>query len=363
MQNVFILIGFLTCLAISLLIIPSISRIARKKEFFGRQRDGSEKKIPTLGGLALFAGLIISLNLYADVSAFPLLPYITAGSVILFFIGLKDDILIIAPWWKLLGQLLAALIITVFGGLRIVDPGRFVGLEGSGAGAEVLLSVLLILVLINSLNLIDGIDGLASGIGILACAVFGLIFYKAGLQAWFLVAASLCGGLAGFTWYNVFGRKMKIYMGDTGSLLLGFILAVMVIRFFNIPQPRLLEIRIQAPIAFAFAVLIVPLFDVLRIVVLRLLRGRSPLRPGRLHIHYRLVDAGLTHLRASGLLLGLNLIMIILAIGFGKLGEIPAVLILAFPAAVLSIVADERLKRKKKLTGKSRNEVPGSGTL
>ncbi len=347
MQDSTLLAGFITSMAISLVAIPSIVKVARSKKLYSTAREGGPTGIPTLGGLAIFAAVIVSLNLFADRSILPELHYLTAGAVILFFIGLKDDILLIAPWWKLLGQVLVALLITVPCGLRIHAPGAQLGIHLEGEAWEILITVLAMVVVINSINLIDGIDGLAAGIGMLASLMFGMVFYHSGPQAWVLLPAALFGGLAGFSWYNVFSRRKKIHMGDTGSLLLGFLLALMLIHFLNLEQTDILAWKIHTPLAFAVAVLIVPLFDTLRIVVVRILKGRSPLRPDRHHIHYRLVDAGLTHIQATGLLLLVNLAMVFIALGLQGFGEIPVLVLLITLSTLFSLIPGWLIRRRK----------------
>lgn len=351
MLNLTTLAGFFTALAISLLTIPSIVKIARKRGLYGirREKGPDTGKIPVLGGMAIFAALIISLNLYSDAAEFPALPFLTTGTVVLFFIGLKDDILTIAPWWKLSAQLLVALVVSGPGGIRIMDPGQFIGLGTSGEVVEISLTVLFIIILINAYNLIDGIDGLAAAIGILGSLVFGVVFYRAGLQEWFLAALIYCGSLAGFARYNLMGRKNKIYLGDSGSLFLGFILAVMAVRFLNIEGGGIGDLQIRSPLAFMMAVLIVPLFDIFRIVVVRIFQGRSPLRPDRQHIHYRLVDAGLSHAGATGILVLANGLMITVVLVFQGFGEIPVILILLALCVAGSVLPGYYIRKRKRL--------------
>ncbi|HEC44062.1 MAG TPA: undecaprenyl/decaprenyl-phosphate alpha-N-acetylglucosaminyl 1-phosphate transferase [Bacteroides sp.] len=351
MQNGILLGGFLSALAISLLAIPSIIKVAISKGLYGVQRDkGSRgRKVPTLGGLAIFAGVLIPLSLLADFSELPVLPYLIAGALLLFFIGLKDDILIIAPWWKLLGQFLVALVVCMPGRLRIMNPGGLMGLGPGNEAFSILITVLGIVAVINSYNLIDGIDGLAAGIGLLASAVFGIVFYLAELQVWTLMAVIFSGSLAGFAWYNVFSPTKKIYMGDTGSLLLGFLMSLMAVRILNIEEINFLNLQVKIPLAFVLAVLIVPLFDLLRIIIIRIFQRRSPLSPDRNHIHYRLVDAGLSHLQSTGVLLGVNLVIIALVLFIQGAGEIPAILLLLAAATILSLLPGIYIRKKNKL--------------
>ncbi len=351
MQDISLFAGLITSLAISLIAIPSIVKVAIGKGLYGIDRKNREKgkKVPTLGGLAIFAGVMVSLNLFADVSVFPELPYITAAAIGLFFIGLKDDILVTAPWWKLLGQILVALVICIPGKLIIPDTGSLIGLYPSGKTVEILITVFVIITIMNSYNLIDGIDGLAAGIGILSSLILGITFWRAGLQSWALMSAAITGSLAGFAWYNVISRRRKIYMGDTGSLLIGFLLSIMAVRFLNIDKPQGLFMQIQTPLALVISVFFIPLFDTMRIIIIRILKGHSPLRPDRMHIHYHLVDMGLTHIQATGILVGINLVIIIIVVVFQELGERVLLGILLLTATLLSLLPGVGRKRNKSL--------------
>jgi UDP-N-acetylmuramyl pentapeptide phosphotransferase/UDP-N-acetylglucosamine-1-phosphate transferase len=348
-----ILIGFLTSLAISFFAIPSIVKVARNKGLYGIPRDGKPKKTPTLGGLAIFAGILIPFNFFIGRENLPVLPFLTAGSIIFFFIGIKDDILVIAPWWKLLGQLIVALGIVMAGQLQLSEPARIIGIDHGGIILNSIFSLLVIVYIINAFNLIDGIDGLAAGIGMLSSLLFGIVFYQTGEQAWSLLAATVFGSLAGFSWYNVFSRKKRILMGDTGSLIIGFLIALMAVRLTGLDTGTpgtALQAVLQNPYAFVFAALCIPLVDLLRVVLIRMIRGRSPLRPDRKHIHYRLIDTGLTHLQSTAILLGMNLTMILL---FFVLKEIAAIWFMLMILVLLGLVftIPERILRKQNKSG------------
>jgi UDP-N-acetylmuramyl pentapeptide phosphotransferase/UDP-N-acetylglucosamine-1-phosphate transferase len=209
------------------------------------------------------------------------------------------------------------------------------------------ITILIVITVINGYNLVDGIDGLAAGIGLLASLVFGMVFHRAGLQNWTLFCAVVFGSVAGFTWYNVFSRGRKIYMGDTGTLTIGFILAVMVLRYLNLNSPAFFGSVIQTPVAFILSLLIVPVFDVFRIIILRILQGRSPFRPDRQHIHHRLVDTGLNHLQATGILLAVTLGMLGLTILLQGLREAILIVILIGMAALLSFLPGYLHKKKE----------------
>ncbi len=323
MQFASLIFGFLTSLGISIMAIPSIVTVARNKKLFDKPqgRKPRRKEVPTLGGLAIFAGTIISLTLFSDVSQFPELPYIIAGSVILFFIGIKDDILIIAPWWKLSGQVLAAMIISIMAGLQITSLNMFSLMGESEHILAILITVLVIVFIINSFNLIDGIDGLASGIGICSSQVLGWIFIQSGLVYYALLSFIFCGSLLGFFYYNVFSRKKKILMGDTGSLMVGFISSILVIKFIGLEEPSLAGVLISSPQSLALAIFIIPVADMIKVVMTRISLRKSPLKPDRLHIHYRLIDLGLNHVQATIVLLLINAVMVSGVLVMQNLGE------------------------------------------
>lgn len=349
MQFGSIIFGFITSLAISILSIPSIVTVARTKKLFDKPqgRKPRRKEVPTLGGLAIFAGTIISLTLFSDVFQFPELPYIIAGSVILFFIGIKDDILIIAPWWKLSGQVLAAMIISILAGLQITSINMFHWMSEPGHTLAILITILIIVFIINSFNLIDGIDGLASGIGICSSLVLGWIFIQSGLMYYALLSFIYCGSLLGFFYYNVFSRKNKILMGDTGSLMVGFISSILVIKFIGLDNPSMAGVHIVAPQSLALAIFIIPVADMTKVIMTRLSIGRSPFKPDRLHIHYRLLDLGLEHKQATIVLLLINAVMVSVVLAFQNLGEL-LLTILIVSCTVFLYMLEWRIRKRKK---------------
>jgi UDP-GlcNAc:undecaprenyl-phosphate GlcNAc-1-phosphate transferase len=344
-----IILGFFTSLAISFLAIPSIVTVARSKKLYDKPqgRKPRRREIPTLGGLAIFAGTVISLTLFSDVSEFPELPYIISGSVILFFIGIKDDILIIAPWWKLSGQVLAAMIISIMAGLQITSINILPGMSEPGHTMAVGITVFVIVFIINAFNLIDGIDGLASGIGICSSLFLGCIFIQSGLVYYTLLSFILCGSLMGFFYYNVFSRKNKILMGDTGSLMVGFISSILVIRLSGMEYPSFGAVQICSPLSLALAIFIIPLADMTKVILARIRLGKSPFRPDRLHIHYRLIDLGLNHLQATTVLLLINAAMVSGVLVLQDLGE-TVLIILIVLATIIMYLIEWWLRKKKK---------------
>lgn len=292
--------------------IPLIILIAKDKKLFDEpdERKVHKSVIPTLGGLGIFAGFILAVLMGSPVGTSQL-QYFIAAVMVIFFLGIKDDILILSATKKLIGQAIAAGIITKFGGITISDMHGFLGIHEIPHAASIILTMFTIIVITNSFNLIDGVDGLAGSLGVLTSVVFGAYFFMAGQLMFAVMAFSLAGSLIGFLIYNF--SPAKIFMGDTGSLLLGLLNAVFVIKLISLggalgnPQP------LESAPAIGFAILIVPLFDTLRVFSLRILNRRSPFSPDRNHIHHFLLDLGLNHRWITVTCVCANIMFILLA--------------------------------------------------
>ena len=296
--------------------IPAIIRVARLKNLYdepNEERKVTKKVVPTLGGMAIFLGFIISVVLSSFKMEFLELRYIVVALVIMLFVGLKDDILYISPKSKLMGQVFVAFILVVFADLRFTSLHGLLGFEQIPYFVSVILSMFAITVLTNSLNLIDGIDGLCSGVGFTAASVFSLLFYINNDLEFTLIGMALAGALFSFFIYNVFGDKNKIFMGDTGSLLIGFVLSIMTIRFNEIPftDHRLFEVKEM--IGISLAVMIVPIMDTLRVFSIRIMNGKSPFAADDIHTHHQLLKLGLNHFQASLVYITYNMLFIVFA--------------------------------------------------
>jgi len=238
------------------------------------------------------------------------------GSVLMLTIGLKDDLIGISARKKFSIQLLAAGMIIVFGNVRLTNLHGLFGVYEVNAIIGGILTLFVLLSIVNAYNFIDGIDGLASGLGMLASLTFGTWFFLSGFNQYAIISFTLMGSLGGFFLYNVFGHKNKLFMGDTGSLFVGLIIAILVVKFneFNVANtaPHALN---TAPV-FSFAIVIVPLIDMLRVIVIRLLNGWSPAKGDRNHIHHRLLELVPVHLPVTLIIIAVNVFMISLALLF-----------------------------------------------
>ena len=320
--DIVLTLTFIVSFVITYLSVPSIVNVARQKKFFDEpsRRKSHKLQTPTLGGIAIFAGFTISAGSFINYSHVPSLQYILVACIMIFFIGMKDDILAIAPLKKLIGQIIAALVLIIPGNLYFSSVHGLWGVYHISIAFSLILTLFVIIVVINSFNLIDGVDGLATSIGILATTFFGTWFFISGNIEYSLISAAMLGTLLGFFKYNVFGKKNKIFMGDTGSLIVGLIMAVQVIMFNekNIGFTSAFSIK-SAP-AVSIAVLIIPLFDTLRVFVIRMLRGRSPFIADKNHLHHCLLKLGFSHGQTTLIIVFANLCFITLALALQNLG-------------------------------------------
>lgn len=232
--------------------------------------------------------------------------------------------MVTAPIMKLMGQVIAALIIVGFGDLRITDFHGFFGLRPDYF-VSLAFSLLFLVFIVNGFNLIDGVDGLAAITGIVSITGFSVWFYINGEVVLPVLGAIVNGALLAFLYFNVLSKSQKIFMGDTGSLLIGFIVAVFGIRFmeYNVEplRPALRFTMISAP-AVALAILIVPVIDTIRVFFLRLSKGQSPFAADKTHIHHRLLTLGFSHIQVALLLGSVNVIFILLSYWLRDLGTI-----------------------------------------
>jgi UDP-GlcNAc:undecaprenyl-phosphate GlcNAc-1-phosphate transferase len=345
-----IILGFLMAFGITWFTIPSIVIISRLKGLCitSNGRTSHTNATPTFGGIAVFAGLVISTVILTGPDFKFELKYIISGLIIVLFIGIKDDILIIDPLKKMTGQVLAAVLIIVFADIRITNLYGFFNIAQIPYSVSILLTIFVFLVIINGFNLIDGIDGLSSGIGILTSSFFGTWFWMTGNIAYAVFSFAFAGSLSAFFYFNVFGKENKLFLGDTGSLVTGLVMGVLACRFMQLELIADGAAYIQSAPAVVFGILIVPLFDTLRVFIMRISQSKSPFIADRQHIHHHLLQLGYTHLQATLILIFVNLFFIGLSFllqGIGIFWLICTILVLAsLMSYILMIFAKERTK-------------------
>ncbi|MEO5907900.1 MAG: MraY family glycosyltransferase [Ginsengibacter sp.] len=349
MDNIFLSSGL--AFLITFFAIPVIIEVAKDKKLFDEpgERKVHKAVIPTLGGLGIFAGFIIATLIGVPPSSAAVLQYFMAAIMILFFMGIKDDVLILTASKKFIGQLVAAGIVIKFGGIQITDMYGIFGVHALTPTVSFLFTLFTIVVITNSFNLIDGVDGLAGSLGLLTSLIFGIYFYFSGEPLYAVLALSLAGSLVAFLIYNFY--PAKIFMGDTGSLLIGLINSILVIKFITIASNPSSAIPLESAPALGFAILLVPLFDTLRVVSHRILSSRSPFCPDRNHIHHFLLDIGLSHKMIALTCVVTNILFIALAYSLRFAGTPIVMLILGTVAIfIVAIVYYNKPKRKLLVT-------------
>jgi UDP-GlcNAc:undecaprenyl-phosphate/decaprenyl-phosphate GlcNAc-1-phosphate transferase len=316
-----ILMAFASSVAITWYYLPKVLKVVNERHLGDKpgKHKIHKKETPTLGGIGIFAGFIFGFLMGVN-GYMPYVSYFTAGAMLLFFIGVKDDLVYINPWKKLGAELATALIIALFTDIHFTSLHGFLGIQQLPEWALYIITVFITVLIINALNLIDGIDGLAASIGIIASLFFGTWFFLSGNYGYTIMAAALLGALIIFLGYNISDGPKKIFMGDTGSLVIGFTLAVFAIRFNEIDAAGKSFIDLKSTPSVAIAVLIIPLYDTLRIIILRWRSRQSFFVADNRHIHHMMLRAGLSH-RESTLYLSLfNILMIAIALLLDGIG-------------------------------------------
>jgi UDP-GlcNAc:undecaprenyl-phosphate GlcNAc-1-phosphate transferase len=297
--------------SITYLSIPVIIFVAKSKKLYDvpDARKIHDAPIPSLGGLGIFAGFVMASLTIISLAQAAEFQYFFAAFFVIFFLGLKDDILDISPIKKFIGQVLAAFLIIYKGNIQIQSMHGFLGIDQLPPMFSVLFTYLTIIVIVNSFNLIDGVDGLAASLALMAVTIFGVYFYEVNMQPYAILSFATAGSLIAFLIFNF--QPAKIFMGDTGSLLLGLINAILVIKFINVANLPDVKIPIHSAPAIGFAILMIPLLDTLRVFGIRIGHRRSPFSPDRNHIHHILLDRGLSHSTITIILVTVNLLFIV----------------------------------------------------
>lgn len=320
----YLLVFALSLFTVALSIKPLITVAIRKRLFDApsESRKIHKRIIPNLGGLAIFTGFLLAAALFVDISSFWNANYILAAGVIIFIIGLKDDLIGVDPMKKFAAQFLAAFLVTILADIRIMNLGGLFGIHELAYPFSVGLSIFLFVGFINAYNLVDGIDGLAGFLGLMTAFVYAALFYYAGYPQWTYLCLALAGALVGFLIHNV--SPARIFMGDCGSLLLGFMVAALTIQFINVAGKAVIEIgsvSVSSAPALALSIAVLPVFDTIRVFTIRILNNQSPFKADRNHMHHRMLALGMNHMQATATLVSVSLVFIATAFFLQKIGN------------------------------------------
>jgi UDP-N-acetylmuramyl pentapeptide phosphotransferase/UDP-N-acetylglucosamine-1-phosphate transferase len=336
------------------LTIPIVVRVSRAKKLFDfpDKRKVNKKTIPNLGGVSIFIGIAISTLLCLEQLFYPDFRYILAGMIILLFIGIKDDIMVISARKKFIAQLICALILILAGNIRFTNLHGVLGLYEINYVVSIGISLLAIVAIINALNLIDGIDGLATALGVLISVSFGILFLTLGHLTYGILCFAASGSLSMFYFYNVYGKINKIFMGDTGSLIIGLLAAVFVIKYNEFALSGNEQVNKFSP-AFSMAIIAVSFFDMIKVFSVRMMKKKSPYEPDMTHIHHKLLRLGCSHHKSTFILMGINLFLIGFVFLFRTFNVNIQLILLVSVSMLLSFVPDFIYSFKMKKSVKS----------
>jgi len=343
-----IILPFISAFTITYLVIPNLIEIAYARDIFDKPnpRSSHTKFTPFLGGVGILLGILLTSSFYISVEPFSKVGYILIAILLIFCIGLRDDLLITSPIKKLLGQLVTAGFV-VSAGIRLTDFQGTLGFSEIPFVVSIIISLLTITYIVNAFNLIDGINGLSAGIGIYLTLSLGVWFFLLHLIPQTVLSFSIAGTLIAFLIYN--RTPAKIFMGDSGSLLVGLLIAILLIEFV---QQHNYQVDTgyyftNAPLM-ALGIFAIPLFDFLRVASERFIFGKSPMSPDRKHIHHLFVDAGYSHNKSSLSIVVLNAILTIIAYCLQKFGFVgPTLLLMAIFWVLISYLKTKVILNKE----------------
>lgn len=347
------------------IIIPQILLIAFRRQLFDSvdKRKIHQGRVPRLGGIAFVPSILLSLAFVAgcgimwkgddltcllSMSQPASVCFCVCALMTLYLVGMADDLIGVKYRAKFVAQIIAAMLI-VGSGLYINNLDGLFGIgDISGIGGQ-LFTILIIVFIINSINLIDGLDGLASGLSAMALLCFGTLFLLIGHYLMALLAFATLGSLVPFFFFNVMGsamKKKKIFMGDTGALTIGLILAVLAVKM---TTSRAVEAFTDVPaVVLAFAPLLLPCFDVVRVFVHRVRMNQNPFLPDRSHIHHKLLALGLRQRYALSLILLMSLAYTVGSILLSRVLNVTVVLAIDFATwIVLNYLLTRAIERRK----------------
>ncbi len=345
------LLSIFTAFIIALMMIPILIKIAGERNIFDEpgERKLHTARTPLLGGVAVFAGTMISFLFFSANYFETSQLFVLASLLILFVAGFIDDLQPLRPVVKLFLQVIAALITILFAGISCTGLHGLLGIHTLPGIFAVIASIVFMLTIINAYNFIDGIDGLASAVGIISSLLFGILFLSIDDGLFALLSFSLCGSLIAFMILNF--PPAKIFMGDTGTLITGFILSLLTIRFTEVTRTNASSfewLNYQSAPVFALSFLIIPVIDFIRVTTVRMLNGQSPIRADKNHIHHVLVDSGMSHRQTTLLLTFVNLVFISTAYLMREMSQSFVFFFLLVSGILLSQIPYFFVKRKLK---------------
>jgi len=345
-----LILSFLLSLVISHLSFPPLIFLAKKFDLYDipNNRKLHKRRVPILGGIGFFFAWIITILFFVNFNKFNGFQFFLTAVLIIISLGVKDDLSGLNPLKKILGQVIAALIVAVLADYRITSFYGIFGIYTLPYFISVIFTVFVFLIVVNGFNLIDGIDGLAVSIGIIGSVLFGMWFFNVNeANQYFIAAISLTGALVPFLKINMSPAKM--FMGDTGSMFIGFILAFLAIVFIERHNLECQVFRIQSSPILAMAIIFLPIYDVTRSFFVRLAKGKNPFKPDKNHVHHLLLRSGMSHLQATVVLVifSLSVFFLTLVLTKNKVGYLVTLSIILSYSIILNFILFTVVRRKE----------------
>ena len=309
-----IIIPFFIALLLVGWIHPRLVKIALLKNIVDNPdaRKLQRTPVPVLGGVAVFFGVVIAIGCMSSVVDCSGLPVVIMAMMAMLYTGTMDDILSLSPGLRFVIEIVVVLLLIFVGGYCIDD---FHGLWNIGRFSywyAVPLTVVAAVGIINAINLVDGVNGLSSGYCIMACLIFGTLFFLSGEESMTILAVVSVGALIPFFLHNVFGKTSKMFIGDGGTLVMGVVMSVFVIEILQNGSRAAAYVDPNVGLVpFTLAVLSVPVFDTLRVMSTRILKGTFPFRPDKTHLHHMFIDLGCSHVATTLAILGVNMFVVL----------------------------------------------------
>lgn len=331
-----LLSAFLLAFVISHLSNKPLIRVVREKRFFDNPNDRSSHKsaTPTLGGLMIYISTIIALSIYGSFFSSGNLLLLLGCITWLFLIGIYDDLTSASAAKKALIQLIASLFIIIISDVRIDSLFGIFGVDTLNYWVSIIFTVFIYLLIINAYNLIDGIDGLSAGHSVMVCLAFSYIFFNFS-NILLTVSVILIGAILPFLRYNLSNKK-KIFMGDSGSIVIGFLISYLSVNYLNVAS---FNNTANAPVIIG-SILFFPLMDTLRIFFIRIfVHKKSPFVADNNHLHHKFLELGFNHKQTTAIIILLNILIVIFAFNLPEVNiNLQIVLLVLFGTIMFSLI-------------------------
>ncbi|MBD8491140.1 undecaprenyl/decaprenyl-phosphate alpha-N-acetylglucosaminyl 1-phosphate transferase [Echinicola sp. CAU 1574] len=344
-----IIFSVLTAFFIGVIITPMLIFFIKKGNLLDKPggRKIHKYSVPSMGGIAIFLALLGGVLIWLNFQQLVEIRFFMMGLGIMFILGLRDDLVELTAYQKLIGQLIAIITVVVLGDVRIHSFYGFLGIDELPIWFSYSLTIFSIIGLTNAFNLIDGLDGLASTLSLITFVFLGSWFIYSDYTTYGFIAFTFVGAILSFMVYN--WHPAKIFMGDTGSLTLGFTLSVLCIKFIEangtVPEGMF---KFDAPLTTSIVLMIVPFYDTLRVFIRRASKGKSPMAADKSHVHHFLLRMGFRHDQVALILGSVKILFILIAIASYKMPDIVMIPLVGSAVICAGLILDKiTLKRVK----------------